>query len=92
MQAFLISALLLAVFVAGGVVAIVTIRGRYRQAEAGAGSWETALAEYRALRDKGVLTADEYRKIKVLVEPRIDSDGRRTGAGADQMPAPRRCG
>jgi len=92
MQAFLISALLLAVFVAGGVVAIVVIRGRYRKAEAGAGSWETALAEYRALRDKGVLTADEYRKIKVLVEPRIDSDGRRTGAGADQMPASRRCG
>ena len=92
MQTFLISALLLAVFVAGGVVAIVTIRGRYRRAEAGAGSWETALAEYRALRDKGVLTADEYRKIKVLVEPRIDSDGRRTGAGADQMPVSRRCG
>jgi len=92
MQTFLISALLLAVFVAGGVVAIVVIRGRYRRAEAGAGSWETALAEYRALRDKGVLTADEYRKIKVLVEPRIDSDGRRTGDGADQMPASRRCG
>jgi hypothetical protein len=92
MQAFLISALLLAVFVAGGVVAIVGIRGRYRKAEAGAGSWETALAEYRALRDKGVLTADEYRKIKTLVEPHIDSDGRRTGAGADQLPASRRCG
>ena len=66
MQAFLISALLLAVFVAGGVVAIVVIRGRYRRAEAGAGSWETALAEYRALRDKGVLTADEYRKVAMF--------------------------
>ena len=92
MQAFLTSALLLAAFVAAGVVAIVVIRSRYRKAEAEPGSWETALAEYRALRDKGVLTADEYRKIKILVEPRIDSDGRRTGAGADHMPASRRCG
>lgn len=92
MQAFLTSALLLAAFVAAGVVAIVVIRSRYQKAEAEPGAWETALAEYRALRDKGVLTADEYRKIKILVEPRIDSDGRRTGAGADQMPASRRCG
>lgn len=92
MQAFLTSALVLAAFVAAGVVAIVTIRGRYRTSEAEHGSWETALAEYRALRDKGVLTAEEYRKIKVLVEPRIDSDDRRTGAGAEQTPARRRCG
>jgi len=92
MQAFLTSALLLAAFVAAGIVAIVMIRGRYRKSEAEHGSWETALAEYRALRDKGVLTAEEYRKIKVLVEPRLDSDGRRTGAGADQMPTTRRCG
>ncbi|MEI6240257.1 MAG: hypothetical protein WCR51_07700 [Planctomycetia bacterium] len=92
MQSFLTSALLLAAFVAAGVVAIVTIRGRYRKADAEHGSWETALAEYRALRDKGVLTAEEYRKIKILVEPRIDSGVGRTGAGADEMPAARRCG
>ncbi len=71
-QSFLISALLLAVFVAAGIVAIVTIRSRYRGRGAEGGDWESALAGYKNLRDKGVLSDEEYRKIRTLVEPRAD--------------------
>ncbi len=88
MQSFLISASILAAFVAAGVVAIVMIRARFRQAEADHGSWETTLAGYRNLRDKGVLTAEEYRKIKTLVEPRIDSEAGRPAPDADDGHAP----
>lgn len=90
MQSFLTSALLLAAFVSVGVVLIVMIRSRLRQADTGPGSWETTLAEYRNLRDKGVLSADEYRKIKTLVEPRIESDG--SLVAEKQGPDMRRCG
>jgi hypothetical protein len=90
MQSFLTSALLLAVFVSVGVVLIVMIRSRLRQADAAHSSWETTLAEYRNLRDKGVLSADEYRKIRTLVEPRIESDGGLVAE--DQAPDIRRCG
>lgn len=72
MQSFLISALMLAAFVATGIVAIVTIRSRYRGRGAEGGDWESALAGYKNLRDKGVLSDEEYRKIRTLVEPRAD--------------------
>jgi len=88
MQSFLISALGLTAFVAVGVIVLVTIRARFRRADADQGSWETTLAGYRNLRDKGVLTAEEYRKIKTLVEPRIDHDAGRTAPGADDGHAP----
>jgi uncharacterized membrane protein len=71
-QSFLISALLLAAFVAAGIVAIVTIRSRYRRSDAEGGDWESALAGYKNLRDKGVLSDEEYRKIRTLVEPRAE--------------------
>jgi len=90
MQSFLISALLLAAFVAAGIVVIVTIRSRYHKADVDRDSWETTLAEYKNLRDKGVLSAEEYRKIRTLVEPRIDSGG--GPVAGDQGPATRRCG
>ena len=90
MQSFFISALLLTGFVAAGVAVIVTIRSRLRNSDGDRDSWETTLAEYKNLRDKGVLTADEYRKIRVLVEPRIDSDGGLVAGG--QEPSTRRCG
>lgn len=90
MQSFLISSLLLAAFVAAGVVVIVTIRSRFRKADADHASWETTLAEYKNLRDKGVLSAEEYRKIRTLVEPRLESDGGLVAG--DQGPAARRCG
>jgi len=35
------------------------------------GGWETTLAEYKNLRDQGVLSEEEYRKIKTLVDPRM---------------------
>ncbi|MFM8497546.1 MAG: hypothetical protein ACKOEM_18795 [Planctomycetia bacterium] len=90
MQAFLTSALLLAAFVAVGVVLIVTIRSRLRGGGVDQGSWETTLAEYKNLRDKGVLSAEEYRKISTLVEPRIEAGG--SLDVGDQGPAARRCG
>lgn len=71
-QSFLVSALLLAAFVAAGVVAIITIRSRYRDRGTDGGDWESALAGYKNLRDKGVLSDEEYRKIRTLVEPRVD--------------------
>jgi hypothetical protein len=90
MQSFLISAFLLAAFVAAGIVLIVTIRSRFRRLDGDHGSWETTLAEYKNLRDKGVLSAEEYRKIRTLVEPRIESGGGLVAG--DQGPAARRCG
>jgi len=72
-QSFLTSALLLALFVGAGIVAIVTIRSRFRGRGEDRGDWESALAEYKNLRDKGVLSAEEYRKIRTLVEPHIDA-------------------
>ena len=92
MQSFFISALLLAAFVAAGVAVIVTIRSRLRKSDADGDSWETTLAEYKNLRDKGVLTAEEYRKIRTLVEPRIDRGGSRPGDGEEPAPAARRVG
>jgi hypothetical protein len=71
-QAFLISAALLALVVGAGVVAIVTIRSRWRAPAADHVDWESALAGYKKLRDKGVLSDEEYRKIKTLVGPLTD--------------------
>ena len=71
-QSFLTSALLLALFVGAGIVVIVIIRSRYRDRGTDGGDWESALAEYKNLRDKGVLSDEEYRKIRKLVEPRLD--------------------
>lgn len=92
MLSFLSSALVLAAFVAAGVVAIVVLRSRYRAADADEGAWETALAEYKQLRDKGVLSAEEYRKIRTLVEPRIESDAHKTPVGPGRAPPARRVG
>jgi hypothetical protein len=36
----------------------------------GHGDWETMLAAYKNLRDEGVLSEEEFRKIRTLVEPR----------------------
>lgn len=38
---------------------------------AGRGDWENALAGYKNLRDEGVLSEEEYRKIRTLVEPHL---------------------
>jgi len=46
---------------AGGVGAVGSL---------GHGDWETTLATYKNLRDEGVLSEEEFRKIRTLVEPR----------------------
>lgn len=71
MRSFLTSALLLALFVGAGIVAIVITRSRSRSRGADDGDWESDLAGFKNLRDKGVLSDAEYRKIRTLVEPRV---------------------
>jgi hypothetical protein len=70
-QALLVSGLLLGLLVGGGVGAIVAVRAWWRKEREGRGDWEGALAGYRALRDRGVLSDEEYRKITTLVEPYV---------------------
>jgi hypothetical protein len=36
---------------------------------AGGAGWENTIAEYKNLRDEGVLSEEEFRKIRTLVEP-----------------------
>ena len=80
MQAFLISSLVLVILVGAGVLAITFLRSRLLDqrlasgAGSGHGDWESALAGYKNLRDKGVLSDEEYRKITTLVEPHVRSD------------------
>jgi hypothetical protein len=68
--AILTSVLLLGLLVGLGVVAIVMIRNRWLDRDDGHGGWEKTLVDYRNLRDAGVLSDEEYRKIRTLVEPR----------------------
>jgi len=44
-----------------------------RASRAAQGDWETTLAAYKNLRDEGVLSEEEFRKIRTLVEPRSRS-------------------
>lgn len=80
MQAFVVSLLLLSLLVGLGVGAIVTIRKWAKDGslslrpDAGRGDWESWLAKYKNLRDKGVLSDEEYRKIRTLVEPSTQAD------------------
>ena len=69
MNAFVVSAALLALVVAAGVAAIAAIRSRMR-ADDDQATWERTLADYKNLRDEGVLSEEEYRNIRTLVEPR----------------------
>jgi len=72
-QAFVLSTLALCLFMGVGIGAIVMIRRWMRGADgldgSGRGDWESALAGYKNLRDKGVLSEEEYRKIRTAVEP-----------------------
>jgi hypothetical protein len=65
------SGLLLGLVVGAGVAAIMAIRSWWRREQTGRGDWESALAGYRDLRDRGVLSEAEYRKIGTLVEPYV---------------------
>ena len=70
----------LAALVIGGLVALIVSlralqvwvrRSQEGQPESGRGDWENALAGYKNLRDEGVLSEEEYRKIRTLVEPHM---------------------
>lgn len=79
MQSFFISALLLVLFVGAGIGAIVIMRSWYfgrtlwGRPSSDRGDWESSLATYKNLRDKGVLSEEEYRKIRTLVNPHLQS-------------------
>jgi len=75
-QAFLISSVLLGLLVAVGIAAIVLVRGWWLEPGADHGDWESSLVGYKNLRDKGVLSEEEYRKISTLVEPHVRPDAR----------------
>jgi len=67
---FLISVVLLALLVAAGIGAIVMIRARWLATPDDQGDWERTLSDYKNLREQGVLSEEEYRNIRTLVEPR----------------------
>ena len=64
------NAILLAVAVMGGVVVVWRLRTWLRHADDDRGDWEKTLVDWRNLRDEGVLSEEEYRKVRTLVEPR----------------------
>ena len=93
MPSFLVSAFLLVLCVGAGIVAIVTIRARYLTQGDDRGDWEKSLVDYRNLRDQGVLSEEEYRKIRTLVEPRLRADAamrRQRPTGGRPGPDPKR--
>lgn len=57
------------------IVAITRIRARYLNPGDDRGDWGKTLMSCKNLRDEGVLTEEEYRKIRTLVEPRLQLDG-----------------
>ena len=73
MQPFLLNLVLLGLLAAAGVVVIVTIRAKWLRSGDDRGDWENVLAGYKGLRDRGMLSDDEYRKIRTLVEPHVQS-------------------
>jgi hypothetical protein len=72
-QSFAISVILLVLLVGIGTVAIVTIRSKWLRTGDDRGDWEKTLVDYKNLRDEGVLSEEEYRKIRTLVEPHMRS-------------------
>ena len=70
MPAFLTTATLLVLLVGAGVVAIVMIRATWFRPSDERCEWERTLANCKILRDEGVLSEEEYRNIRTLVEPR----------------------
>ena len=93
MPPFLISTILLALLVAAGIGAIVMIRARWLTTLDDQGNWERTLTDYKNLREQGVLSEEEYRNIRTLVEPRTrigapPLDGRKrpsVDAGSESM-------
>jgi len=84
-QSLAISVILLVLLVGGGVVAIVTIRSRWLRTGDDRGDWEKTLVDCKNLRDEGVLSEEEYRKIRTLVEPHMR--GGKPGLPGRQRPS-----
>lgn len=74
----LVSVLVLVLLVVAGVGAVLAIRAWWLKSGDDRGDWAKTLADYKNLRDEGVLSEEEYRKIRTLVEPRL-----RGGIGVD---------
>ncbi|MDA0970332.1 MAG: hypothetical protein O3A60_07840 [Planctomycetota bacterium] len=66
---FLLSVAALLVMLAVGIAIIVRVRSWLGESSGNPDRWESTLADYRNLRNKGVLNEEEYRKIRTLVEP-----------------------
>ncbi|MEO1992380.1 MAG: hypothetical protein ABGW78_10645 [Pirellulales bacterium] len=85
MKSFLTSALILILIVSIGVAVILRIRAWWQTDSDGPNDWTNTLAEYRGLRDRGVLSDEEYRKIRTLVEPHVQSVP--MGHSRDEIPS-----
>jgi len=83
-QPFLVSAFVLGLLVAGGIAAIVAVRSWWRRSSDDHGDWESALVGYKNLRDKGVVSEDEYRKISTRIEPYVRVDASQSGRSQRQ--------
>ncbi|MFM7245340.1 MAG: hypothetical protein ACKO40_14375 [Planctomycetaceae bacterium] len=66
---FLTALALLVVVVGAGIGVIVAIRGAWLRTQDDRSEWERTLGGYKNLRDRGVLSEQEYRNIRTLVEP-----------------------
>ena len=64
-------AILLAICLVTGVLTVTAARRWLRKDGDDRGDWEKTLVGWRNLRDEGVLTEEEYRKVRTLVEPRL---------------------
>lgn len=62
-------AIMLAVAFGAGAFAVSRVRAWLRRSGDDHGDWEKTLVDWRNLRDEGVLTEEEYRKVRTLVEP-----------------------
>jgi len=83
---FILTALLLAATIGVAMVAINYARSRFLggpsdHPDGDGPGWQDALLGYRNLRDKGVLSDDEYRKIRTLVEPHLSEPPSREDHG-----------
>ncbi|NBX29636.1 SHOCT domain-containing protein [bacterium] len=79
----LVNLAVLVLLAAGGFGAVVMLR-RWLASGDDRGDWARRLTEYKNLRDEGVLSEEEYRKIRTLVEPRLR--GGASGVGGRHSP------
>jgi hypothetical protein len=71
-----VNLLLLLALVAAGGVGVAALRRQIRGGDgvggfgrSGGEDWSSRLADFKNLRDEGVLSEEEFRKIRTLVEP-----------------------